>query len=560
MERKEIDYSMYQIELKHDGLNKYRVIKGSDRYVVQQKAEMQRRDWDEMWRKKLDKDAEKAVREKAAREKEEKKNLAVQLTEEAIEQLEIIENTLLYTLDVDDKINWEDLKDKSKFDKRKPTSPKKIVIPNEPQKNEEIYQLKLSFFDKIISSRKQKKIDEVEALFNRNYEKWHTDKEKAIKKNEENYAEFERLLLEWQNDERSFLEQQKEKNDAIENQKAMYEKGTPSAIVDYCDMVLSNSVYPDSFPQEFDIDYNPLTKMLIVEYSLPSPENMSTLKEVKYIQSRDEFKNVYLSESAFNKMYDDLLFQITLRTIHELFEADGIDAIDSIVFNGWVNSIDKATGQKVNACIVSVQTLKEEFMRINLAQVDPKICFKNLKGIGSSKLHSLSPIAPIINIDREDARFVNSYDVADTLDETKNLAAMDWQDFEHLIRELFEKEFNQSGGEVKITRASRDGGVDAIAFDPDPIRGGKIVIQAKRYTNVVGVSAVRDLYGTVLNEGATKGILVSTADYGPDAYDFAKGKPLTLLSGNNLLHLLEKHGHKAKIDLKEAKKILSDGK
>lgn len=36
-----------------------------------------------------------------------------------------------------------------------------------------------------------------------------------------------------------------------------------------------------------------------------------------------------------------------------------------------------------------------------------------------------------------------------------------------------------------ITQASRDGGVDAIAFDPDPIRGSKIVIQAKRYTNTV---------------------------------------------------------------------------
>ena len=95
---------------------------------------------------------------------------------------------------------------------------------------------------------------------------------------------------------------------------------------------------------------------------------------------------------------------------------------------------------------------------------------------------------------------------------------------------------------------------------PDPIRGGKIVIQAKRYTNVVGVSAVRDLYGTTLNEGATKGILVTTADYGPDAYEFAKGKPLTLLNGSNLLHLLEKHGHKAKIDLKEAKKILAEQK
>jgi restriction system protein len=65
---------------------------------------------------------------------------------------------------------------------------------------------------------------------------------------------------------------------------------------------------------------------------------------------------------------------------------------------------------------------------------------------------------------------------------------------------------------VKITRASRDGGVDAVAFDPDPIRGGKILLQAKRYKNTVSVSIVRDLYGTVLNEGATKGILVTTAD------------------------------------------------
>lgn len=33
---------------------------------------------------------------------------------------------------------------------------------------------------------------------------------------------------------------------------------------------------------------------------------------------------------------------------------------------------------------------------------------------------------------------------------------------------------------------------------------------------------------------------------------------LTLLSGGNLLHLLEKHGHKVRIDLREAKKILGE--
>ena len=181
-----------------------------------------------------------------------------------------------------------------------------------------------------------------------------------------------------------------------------------------------------------------------------------------------------------------------------------------------------------------------------------------MKGVSSSKLYRLTPIAPILRIDREDKRFVESYGVADELGEKDNLAAMDWEDFEHLVREVFEKEFASSGGEVKVTRASRDGGIDAVAFDPDPIRGGKIVIQAKRYTNTVGVSAVRDLYGSVINEGAAKGILVTTANYGPDAYEFAKGKPLTLLNGNNLLHLLEKHGHKAKIDIQEAKRILAE--
>ena len=94
-------------------------------------------------------------------------------------------------------------------------------------------------------------------------------------------------------------------------------------------------------------------------------------------------------------------------------------------------------------------------------------------------------------------------------------------------------------------------------FDPDPIRGGKYIIQAKRYTNVVGVSAVRDLYGTLMNEGAVKGILVTTAKYGSDSYEFAKDKPITLIDGSNLLSMLGKHGYKTYIDIEEAKSRVS---
>jgi len=231
--------------------------------------------------------------------------------------------------------------------------------------------------------------------------------------------------------------------------------------------------------------------------------------------------------------------------------------LKSIVLNGYVKFIDKATGNLSIACIASIQTIKNKFMDINLEKVDPKTCFKSLKGIGSSKLSSIVPIAPVISLNKQDKRFIVPYSVVEEIDSSTNLAAMDWEEFENLIREIFEKEFSSNGGEVKITRASRDGGVDAIAFDPDPIRGGKIVIQAKRYTNTVGVSAVRDLYGTLLNEGANRGILVTTSDYGPDSYDFAKGKPITLLNGGHLLSLLEKHGQSARIDINEAKLLLN---
>ena len=206
---------------------------------------------------------------------------------------------------------------------------------------------------------------------------------------------------------------------------------------------------------------------------------------------------------------------------------------------------------------MSIIANKSEFMEFDLSQVDPKATFKHLKGVAAATLVDLTPIPPIIKLDKTDKRFIEGRNVAAHLDEATNIAAMYWEDFEHLVRELFEKEIISSGGEVKVTQASADGGVDAIAFDPDPIRGGKIVIQAKRYTNVVGVAAVRDLYGTVVNEGATKGILVTTSDYGKDSYEFAKDKPLTLLNGSNLLSLLEKHGHKARINVAEAKKILN---
>lgn len=143
-----------------------------------------------------------------------------------------------------------------------------------------------------------------------------------------------------------------------------------------------------------------------------------------------------------------------------------------------------------------------------------------------------------------DRRFVESGDVLADLESRPNLMDLTPFEFEQLVGNLFTK----MGLESKQTRASRDGGVDVVAYDVRPVIGGKVVIQAKRYRHTVGVSAVRDLFGTMNHEGANKGILVTTSTYGPDAYDFIKNKPIELVDGGGLLYYLEQHaGMKARI-------------
>lgn len=568
----------YVAEIRHWGLKTYRILKDKDKWLLDNKIDTQFVKWDEQWSKAVHKDNARA-------NKEANKNIAEERTREAQEELNAIENLLHHTLNIDDTVDWASLKDGKKFRIPNPKlqfekEVQQIVIPqkenyqtlpSEPQKG--AYQPQLSFVDKLIKSKGQKKIYQAEVMFENALNEWRqivsqteefnrkVDKEYDVKlaeverRKNEFSIKYDELEKEWLLQKEAYYKDQEQHNLKVDQLKELYFKCDSNAVLEYCELVLNNSQYPEAFPKDFDLEYNGDNRMLIVEYILPEPGQLPKLSEVKYIATKDELKETYVSELQLAKMYDDAIYKISLRTIHELFEADQADALDTIVFNGWVDTIDRASGKRVNSCIVSVQCRKAEFVTIELANVNPRACFKSLKGVGSSKLSGITAVQPLIQVSRTDKRFVASYDVANKLDEGYNLAIMEWEDFEHLLRELFEKEFSGNGGEVKVTQASRDGGVDAVAFDPDPIRGGKIVIQAKRYTNTVGVSAVRDLYGTVMNEGANKGILVTTADFGPDAYEFVKNKPLTLLNGANLLFLLEKHGQKARIDLAEAKRL-----
>ncbi|WP_299625654.1 restriction endonuclease [Pelagibius sp.] len=527
----------YYVDFRHTELDLHKELSAPEFSILQNKVDTLMAQWDKKY-------AAYVKKQDAVTGKEQ----AEELTADAELRRERLRTTLHHTLSVDDAVDWSVLKDHSKFDrKRYPRQQKKERVDSSAPPP-----VHVGFFQALFGQRRK-----IERRYQEALDKHNAEVNRVEKKNADVHAEWIKNRDAWNAEqdaqEQVFLDKQVVENAKVDALEAAWRDGQPEAVEEHASIVLEASKHDEVVPKQWEVQYDPESKLLLVEYLLPTPDDLPTTKSVRFVASTGELKETSISERDKKTLFDDLCYQICLRTLHELFEADSFDNLESIAFNGWTESIDRATGQQVTSTILSVMVQKDEFLAINLEQVEPKACFKSLKGVSAASLVGLTPIAPIIEFQKTDKRFVDARAVEIAASGTTNLAAMDWEEFEHLVRELFEKEFASRGGEVRITQSSNDGGVDAVAFDPDPISGGKIVIQAKRYTRTVGVAAVRDLYGTTMNEGAIKGILVTTADYGPDAHKFASDKPLTLMTGSHLLHLLEKHGVKARIDLREAR-------
>jgi restriction endonuclease Mrr len=61
--------------------------------------------------------------------------------------------------------------------------------------------------------------------------------------------------------------------------------------------------------------------------------------------------------------------------------------------------------------------------------------------------------------------------------------------------------------------ASKDGGVDAVATSKHLFFGGVCLIQAKRWTGLVGLESVHAVTGVMADHNATTGVLVTTPSF-----------------------------------------------
>jgi len=207
------------------------------------------------------------------------------------------------------------------------------------------------------------------------------------------------------------------------------------------------------------------------------------------VKARDLIQPEPRKQAEINRLYEKLIARVALRTLAEAFDVAPPTLVGGIVFNGYVSAKDRATGKPVRPLLISVQAMRDAFAEIVLdePELDPKACLKRyLNAMISPHPYDLEPVEPVLKFDLSKYKFVEEMDVIAGLDSRPDLLALTPGEFEHLTRRLFEA----MGMASWKTQDSKDDGVDAVAVNEDPIVGGLCIIQAKRYSKIVGVEAV----------------------------------------------------------------------
>ncbi|MET9634918.1 restriction endonuclease [Streptomyces virginiae] len=321
--------------------------------------------------------------------------------------------------------------------------------------------------------------------------------------------------------------------------------GDADAAVEYFSAALyASTAWPEALPRQLAAAYDRGGRELVLDWQLPGFQVVPEAKSVRYMPSTDQDKETARPATQRRALYRDLLAQCLLLVVRELYAADEFGALESVVVNGFVDDHDPVTGQEARIVLGSVSAARSTFTGLRLEQVSAVDCLvEGLRGQLSARPDQLTAVRPGRRPDEVGGGVVSHGGHGGDDEEEPDLFVMDPIAFENLVAELF----RAMGMEAVTTQRSGDGGVDIEANDPSPITGGRIVVQVKRYRNTVPPTAVRDLYGTVQDKGANKGVLVTTSSFGPTSYTFSNGKPLELVPGDKLVELLHQYGLRGRL-------------
>ena len=296
-----------------------------------------------------------------------------------------IECLLTATLSVDDYVDLETLRRTSEdtpFDRSDlevPTKPPaKIPEPDEPM-------LTLPGPPKGFFGRKKKHamaIASAEVAHSEAHATWERKMEAVQvrrKKDDDRYARAERDRIATLAKERARFDAEiAEHNERIDTLITNLGYGTPEAIQEYVSIVVSNSVYTEHFQVKHSFTFEPATAELKMRVLVTPPSSFPSVKAYKYKKSSDEITTTSLSQKESRDRYSSAVYQVAIRSFHEVFEADRRGIIRLIALEVGTEDTVPAIGKIKYIPFVAAAAERSPFIEFNLSAVIPAETLKHL--------------------------------------------------------------------------------------------------------------------------------------------------------------------------------------
>lgn len=183
-----------------------------------------------------------------------------------------------------------------------------------------------------------------------------------------------------------------EGNAVLDQLRRDLERGAPEAVEEYLGIVFGNSVYPAEWPWPPEYEYDADNRELSVELPFPAPTDVPSARQFKYVRATDEILSTEQTQKEQRERYAALINNMTLRTLHEVWEADRGETIDTISLIGSVTHVDPATGTDVSTRLIAVAVDRRTFSEIDLRRVTPAETLRHLGAVVSKNSHALAPV------------------------------------------------------------------------------------------------------------------------------------------------------------------------
>lgn len=374
---------VYSATVRNTFLGTTRTFRGSDRGHVAGRASSQLQKWAEQESRQKTVAAKQDAIERGEAE-------AASMDDDAKEALQAVSNLLRATLDVDDRIDWNELRDlraPQPFSFMEPVPQVPDVTPRQIQVHyltpppppwyasfwpgaRARWKLVCAAIDAENRSLHQHqqasqqaevaRCQALQAAYEGATQAWHERKATA----------YEKYVAECA----AFAQAQAAHNAKVDHFKQAFEQGVPQAVTEYLRGVFERSDYPVCFTVQHAVEFDARTKHATVELEVPPQDDFPSVSGYAYVRSKREVKATALKKKEQVELYESALAQVALRTLHEIFEADYASVVREASASAFATTLDRSTGNDQRTCLIAVSATRDAFLELDLQRVDPLSC------------------------------------------------------------------------------------------------------------------------------------------------------------------------------------------